>query len=337
MTTFQKNLLRAACLAAVFYLIADAFVFHGPVHRWLRSFHSKEVVARVAGQPISRSQLDRALAERLWLAGKSPASQTAADRRAALDELIDHELLRLQVKEIASQLPVSDGEINERLRRFSSRFESKGVLETAMKSQGIAGEKNFRTRLASQIQQEKYISRRIDPFIRVTDQEARQWFDKNQQSISLPERVEARHIFIPTLDHPSEEARQKLAEALAALTEKKKDFTTLARELSEDPANKDRGGALGWMTRERLPADFAAAVFSLALNQPQLIRTTLGWHLVEVTARKAAEPRTFEQVKPEILAALEAVKRRQATADFRQALRKEAASKIEISQDVLAE
>ena len=108
-------------------------------------------------------------------------------------------------------------------------------------------------------------------------------------------------------------------------------------ELSEDLANKDHGGALGWMTRERLPADFAAAVFSLALNQPRLIRTTLGWHLVEVTARKAAGPRTFEQAKPEILAALEAVKRRQATADFRQTLRKSAASKIEISQDVLAE
>ncbi len=48
-----------------------------------------------------------------------------------------------------------------------------------------------------------------------------------------------------------------------------------------------------------------------------------------VTARKPAEPRTFEQAKPEVLAALEAIKRRQATEDFRKSLRNSEAVKIE--------
>ena len=204
-----------------------------------------------------------------------------------------------------------------------------------MKSQGIANDKDLRDRLAARIRQEKFIALRIGPTIKVTAEEARQWFDENQNSLSLPERIEARQIFIPTLDYPPEEAKQKLTAALAALTDKQKDFPTLAKELSEDPATKDRGGALGWMTRDRLPADFAAPVFSLETNKPTLIRTKLGWHLVEVTARKPAEPRTFEQAKPEIFAALEAIKRRQAVADFRKSLRKLETARIEVFPQVV--
>lgn len=329
-----RSTLRLAIYGAVLaYLVADLLIFNGPLRRTIGSDRSpkQEIVARVAGHPITRSQLDRAVSEKLWLGGNPPADP-ATVRGAALEELIDHELLRLQVKKLDPPLTASDEEINERLRRLVGRFESKGALETAMKSQGIPNERDLRARLAARIRQEKLIALRIGPSIHVTDEEAREWFGENPQSIALPERVEARHIFIPTLDHPPEEAKQKLDAALAELTEKKKDFATLAKEISEDPATKDSGGALGWMTRERLPADFATPVFSLETNQPALVRTKLGWHLVEVTARKSAEPRSFEQAKPEILAALEAIKRRQATKDFRRSLRQERAAEIEISR-----
>ncbi|MES2438321.1 MAG: peptidylprolyl isomerase [Verrucomicrobiota bacterium] len=333
---------------AIVYLLGDLLVFKGPIrHRIdlanpdspaaIAAAKAKGVVARVSGRPISRSQLDRALAERLWLDGRSAGGLTPVDlataRHAALEELIDQELLRLQVRALAPQLSVGDAEIDERLRRLVGRFETKGALETAMKTQGITTEQDLRNRLAARIRQEKLIALRIGPFIKVTDQEALEWFGKNQQSVSLPERIEVRHIFIPTLDHPPEEAKQKLDTALAELTEKKKDFATLAKETSEDPATRDNGGSLGWMTRDRLPADFAAPVFSLGTNQPSLVRTRLGWHLVEITARKPAEPRTFEQAKPGILSALEAVKRREATENLRKSLRKPGTVKIEILQD----
>lgn len=328
-----RSTLRLAIYGAVLaYLVADLLIFKGPLRQSIEAIRQPkpDIVARVAGHPITRSQLDRAVSEKLWLEG-NPAADPATVRGAALDELIDHELLRLQVKELDPPPAVNDEEINERLRRLVGRFESKGALETAMKSQGIPNERDLRARLAARIRQEKLIALRVGESIKVTDEDARKWFDANQQSIALPERVEARHIFIPTLDHPPEEAKQKLDAALVELTEKKKDFDILAKEISEDPATKDSSGALGWMTRERLPADFAAPVFSLETNQPALVRTKLGWHLVEVTARKPAEPRGFEQAKPEILAALEAIKRRQATEDFRKSLRQAHAAEIEVS------
>jgi parvulin-like peptidyl-prolyl isomerase len=340
MFPIDKSTLRLAILGAgIAYLAGDIFLFNGPIQRIIANYRSPkpDIAARVSGQPITRSQLDRAVSEQLWLQGKSTASLTPTEleiaRKTALDGLIDHELLRLQVKADTRQLSVTDEEIHERVRRLAGRFASKGELETAMKLQGIANEKDLRDRLAARIRQEKLMEQRIGPSIQVSDDEARKWFDENQKTISLPERIEVRHIFLATLDHPPEEAKLKLDTALADLTGKKKDFATLAREISEDPATKDYGGALGWMTRDRLPADFAAPVFSLGTNQPTLLRTRLGWHLVEVTARKPAGPRTFEQAKPEILAALEAVKRQQATEDFRKSLRQTEAAKIEIFQD----
>ena len=337
MLQFERSTLRLTIYGAILaYLVADLFIFNGPLCITVGGdrLPKPEIVARVAGHPITRSQLDRAVSEKLWLEG-NPAADPVTLRATALEDLIDHELLRLQVKELDPPLTASDKEINERLRRLVGRFESKGALETAMKSQGIPNERDLRERLTARIRQEKLIALRTGPSIHATDEEARKWFDAHQQSIALPERVEARHVFIPTLDHPPEEAKQKLDAALLELTEKKKDFATLAKEISEDPATKDSGGALGWMTRGRLPADFAAPVFSLETNQPALVRTTLGWHLVEVTARKPAEPRGFEQAKPEILAALEAIKLRQATADFRKSLRQSHAAEIEISPEKL--
>ncbi len=341
MTSTGKSALRLAVFGAIMaYLAVDLFILKGPVFRTTDRYRTPEagLAARVSGQPITRSQLERAVGEELWLQGKSTCSATPAEletaRKAALDGLIDHELLRLQVKAGPLQFSVTDEEIHERLRRLVGRFESKGALETTMKSQGIASEKDLRERLAARIRQEKLIEARIRPSIQVTDDEARKWFDEYKKTLSLPERIEVRHIFLPTLNHPPEEAKQKLDAVLIELTGKKKDFATLAREISQDPATKDRGGALGWMTRDRLPADFGAPVFSLSANQPTLLRTRLGWHLVEVTGRKPAEPRTFEQAKPEILAALEAIKRRQATEAFRKSLRQANAAKIEIFQNV---
>jgi peptidyl-prolyl cis-trans isomerase D len=339
----KTTLLAGLCCVTIIYLAGDLCLWHGPLRRQLERAtpRDRQVVARVCNFPITRSQLERAVRERLWLEGKAIESLTPDKRKsvraAALDDLIDHQLLRVKAMANASQLTVSDAEIDGCLLRFGGRFESQDAMASAMKSQGIASERALRARLAARIQQEKYVESRIGPIARVSDTQAQQWFDANRRHLTIPERVEARHIFIPTLECPPDEAKAKLEAALADLTANHKDFATLARELSEDPATKDHGGSLGWMTRGRLPADFATPVFQLALNRPTLVRTRLGWHLVEVTGRMPAEPQTFEQAKPEILAALEAVNRRQAVTEFRAALRRSEAPNIEVFHDTLAE
>jgi parvulin-like peptidyl-prolyl isomerase len=353
MTKLGKFSLRLGIYGVVFvYLTCDLHYCGGPLSRRIRKAgtsspqaiaraRAKGDVARVYGYYINRSQLERAVQERLWREGKTLAGLSPQNRKliryAALEELIDHELLRVKVGVNTFDLLVSADEINERVRRFSERFSSKDELATALAAQGIGSEQDLRERLAARIQQEKYVELRIGPLAEVTAEDARKWYEENRQHLGNPQRVEARHVFIATLERNPDEVKQILVTALADLTTKTKDFATLAGELSEDSATKDSGGALGWMTRERLPADFAEQLFALPLHQPSLVRSKLGWHIIEVTASQPAEARSFEQVMPEITSALTSVRRRQAATDFRNSLRKFEVKNIEIYRDLVDE
>jgi parvulin-like peptidyl-prolyl isomerase len=319
------------------YLAADLTVFKGPLSRSIGhkvTADSHDVVARVDPTSIHRSQLERALLVQLWSEGKSLTTLSSAEltaaSSAALDGLIDGELLRQQLEAAPEPPSVSEDEIDARIRRLASRFESKTTLETAMQSQGIPHEAALRQWIKSQLLQQKWLEIQIDPETEVSEQQALDWYTAHRVELSLPQRIQLRHVFLPTLDHPSAEAEATLAAALIELSAGRKNFATLASELSEDPATKDRGGELGWMSRERLPADFAATAFALADHQPTLIRSKLGWHLAEITARKPPELPSFEQARAEIIAALSAIKRHVAINRFRQNLRANAAARIQV-------
>jgi parvulin-like peptidyl-prolyl isomerase len=311
----------------VVYLLAD-LSFHGPVgHRLallrpgspdsIAKARAEGVIARVYFQPIHRSQLERAIREK-----GCPPEQ-------ALGELIDDQLLRHRLED-EKGLSVTPAEIDEAFRRFSLKFETPEDLATALKAEGFPNESALRERLEHTILLEKLITRHTAEVTKVSDDEARAWFGKHAAELATPERLQARQVFLATLDREPAEARQKLDAALADLTAKKKTFEALVAELTEDDGSKPRAGDLGWMTRERLPADFVLPLFGLEKAKPTLIRTKLGWHLVEVTDRKPATPADFDKVKPEIIAALEAKKKAVSIDRFREELRAEAAGKIEI-------
>ena len=351
MRTFTKFSLRfVAYLLVLGYLAGDLYVFNGPLNKRIQASNPNSlesiaeakangVVARVFNHHITRRQLEYAIHERLWLEGKKLSNLRPEKKKlvtyAALGDLIDHELLRVKVAVNTKQLPVSDAEIDARLQRFVGRFETKGHLESAMKSMGIMDENSLRNRIAARIQQEKYVAMRVDPLVMVSEQEISEFHETHRQKLAVPERIRASHIFISTLGKPSEEAKKTLARALSDLTAKTKKFTTLAKQLSDDTATKGKAGDLGWMSRARLPADFAESVFSLPKDSPTLVRTKLGWHLVIVTDRKGAKLRDLDECRQDIIDALTATKRHQAVSDFRSALRRFETAKIDIFHDLL--
>lgn len=335
---------------ALFYLAGDLLLLKGPLYqrllqtrpdsgKSLAAFRARGAVARVYHHPILRAQLDRAVAERLWLEGKTATDldprQLKLVRYAVLNDLIDHQLLRVKVKANGAEFPVSEAEIDAAVERFRARFSSREELDQALKHEGIDTEQEFRFRLAAGIQRGKYLESRLAGAFEVGEQEAREWFYEHAKSLARPERLRVRHVFVATLERDPAEAKAVLTEALGKLERKEQEFARLAAELSEDEASKTRGGDLGWISRERLPADFTAPLFKLATAKPALVRTKLGWHLAEVTDRKPAEARTFDEAKAEVVAALQAAKRRQAAAAFRAQLRKNAAAQINVFHDAM--
>ena len=336
--------LHAAVWAAgLLYLAGDLWTFEGPAKRWLTGFRpdsprsiakakASGVVARVEFHPITRSQLDRAMRERLWLQGrdesKVPAGDRSALRRRVLDELIDELLLRIEANRRGMEVKATEPEIERAFQRFAARF-GEGELDTALHGQGL-DRAELRQRLAARLEQEKVLELCLGDTGKIEEAEAREWFAGHAAELAQPERLQARHVFLATLERNPDDAKRALDQALADLNAGKKDFAVLASEWSDDEATKAKGGELGWLVRDRLPADFADAVFALPEHSPALVRTTLGWHLVEVTAKQPAKPRTFEEAREEVVTALETVKRGKAVAAFRSALREREAGRIEV-------
>jgi peptidyl-prolyl cis-trans isomerase D len=97
----------------------------------------------------------------------------------------------------------------------------------------------------------------------------------------------ANHILIKpkgTTDADKKEARMKAQKILNDL-KSGGDFAAQARESSEDASNATRGGDLGWFDDNTMVKPFSDAVFGARKKGllPNLVETTFGYHIIEIT------------------------------------------------------
>jgi len=79
------------------------------------------------------------------------------------------------------------------------------------------------------------------------------------------------------------------------------DFGDLALIHSLDTSSKDKGGDLGWITRDRLATDLTQVLFSTETGErTEIFKTDAGWHIADVTQRRAPQGQDYESVKPKI-------------------------------------
>lgn len=334
----------------VLYLVCDFFLFSGPLKRELRRMFptqedkidqavSQGICARVYNAPIYLGQVERRVQERLWRTGRDPGKVSDAEeqmlRWLALDELIAEALLRIKVRVNIEEARVAEAKIDAELASFVSRFDSPGELDLALTAQGIESREELRLRIQARLEQEKYVLSKIRASIAVSEDEARQWYERHQNELTTPECRQVRHIFLATLSRSSAAAKESLMAHLTAIQAGQSDFGEVAAMISEDERSKLLGGELGWMRKDRLPDDFAAHAFSVSANTPSLIPTRIGWHIIEVTGIRPAELQPYEMMRDEIMAALSDQRRKQAIDQYRHQLRLLNHEKVEIYSQVM--
>src|SRR5215469_9271863 len=145
---------------------------------------------------------------------------------------------------------------------------------------------------------------RVKELLAKDEARVRAAYEQHPDRYHQHEQVHARHIlFKLAKDAPPAqvEATRKKAEAARERLASGADFAALARELSDDPGSKDKGGDLGFFPRGQMVPAFDQAAFSLEpgkLSEP--VRTDFGFHLLRVEERRPAEDRTYEQVREEL-------------------------------------
>lgn len=140
--------------------------------------------------------------------------------------------------------------------------------------------------------------------LKVTDEEAKAYFDKNQAS--LPEKRRVAHILIAFeqgADQAAKAQTKKKAEALLAKVKAKPaDFATLAKENSQDPGSAQNGGDLGFFAKDgTMVKPFEDASFSLKKDEiSALVETEFGYHILKVLE----VGQTFDSQKAQIIETL---------------------------------
>ncbi|MEM7147153.1 MAG: peptidylprolyl isomerase [Verrucomicrobiota bacterium] len=305
------------------YLVVDLFIVHGPLRRRLDAntpnspaAHSaakkNQWVARVNGVPITATQLNRAVAVSNYKRGVNTDTLSSKNfqinRLAALGELIEDQIVASYAQNYPGE--ISEEQLDTELERFENQFASEEQLKLHLQEQKI-DPSNLRNHIADHVRQIAYLENRIKPGILVTEDETREWFEQNKNSTNIPEIVRARQIFLSTVGNDTPERKQLINDIHRQLTAGEKSFEELAQTHSEDDRTKDQGGDLNYFSRSRLPEAFTTPVFALEIDEISTpFQTPIGWHIVQLTDRKAPRVTAYEDVRDEVRALLESEKRK---------------------------
>jgi peptidyl-prolyl cis-trans isomerase D len=143
---------------------------------------------------------------------------------------------------------------------------------------------------------------------KISDVQLQQEYRDNIDSYRTPERVMVRHILIKTQGTPKEDAAKLKAKAenILAQLQHGGNFAELAKQNSDDPGSKEKGGELGWIVRGQTVPNFEKTAFSLKPGQLSgLVETEYGYHIIQLEDKQAAHTQTFDEVKPQIMAELQ--------------------------------
>lgn len=165
----------------------------------------------------------------------------------------------------------------------------------------------------------KLIDMEINKNLSVSGDELENYYKSHQDEFVEPERLRASHILVSDMDAAKEILKD---------IKNGRDFAELAREKSIDPSNIN-GGDIGYFTKGQMIPDFEDACFKLKPGEiSDIVKTSIGFHIIKLTDRIPAKHKSFEQVKEDTRDALLTRHRKSNFDSLMESLRKSARIKI---------
>jgi PPIC-type PPIASE domain len=283
------------------------------------------VTGALLGEFLSRTPTAHRLVGRLFHRGKLIAVVSHRGVFQAPGEspiqLIADEVLRVW----ASRRPIDNHRLARVMFALRCQFGDDKTFAAALRENGIS--KRQLTRMAAAtIRSESWIEEKLPSEMSVTEDQARQYFQKRQADFAQPLRIRPRHIFMAAPQGtPNLEEKRAAMQEIVARVNGGEDFAALAAAVSEDEATKARGGDLGFIASNRVPPEFWGALETRPVNAPAaFVQSHLGFHAVQVMEMQPARQMTFEEARPEIEQLLAAEKRRGAVKAMRDQLAEQA-------------
>lgn len=288
------------------------------------------VVARVGNDIITSADIDEAVAP--VLEAMTPQERVSPEgmqklaeaRKNVLDNMIEQKLVILAAKDgpkgyadaakdnktIKNPFLPDETEVETEMEKVfdqtRQRFPDEDDFEAALGKEHLSVPE-YRDRLRQRVRDEMTFDRmekikeqEYRPSLRVTDDEARAYYDQNKSQFFQGAEVNLRHILFP----PTDEARaQHFLKVLKAKSPKdqKSAFIDLARKYSADAPTKDQGGLLGWIQKGQSWPEIEAVAFPAPDNSlAGPVKTQVGWHLLYIEGHRPGKQLPFAAVKKDV-------------------------------------
>lgn len=225
---------------------------------------SEKIIVETDAGDVTEDELNEALKEQY---GKK-----------VLKDLILNKVIASEAEKIG----ISEDEIQSEIEFLKNNIgvSNEDQFYEVMEREGVSGEEDLHKLVMNHL----VMQHRIGLVGEATDEELLDEYEKG-------ETVEASHILV--------ENEETALEVITQLQEGQ-NFRDLAKEYSQDPGTKEKGGNLGSFRRGTMTPPFEEAAFSLDINEiSEPIQSQFGYHIIKTTGRTPFED-GFTEVREQL-------------------------------------
>lgn len=179
----------------------------------------------------------------------------------------------------------------ETKQAFIKEIVARKILDEQAKKAGIAKDKTVAQaldNLSAQFLRQEFLIKKAEETITEDSTKAR--YNELTEMVDGKEEFKVRHILVSD-QAKAQDIRNKISSGALS-------FEAAAREFSKDSSSAKQGGQLRTYVPGQLNKDFEAAAAKLQPNQiSEPVKTSFGWHIIQLEERKPAKAAAYEQAK----------------------------------------
>jgi parvulin-like peptidyl-prolyl isomerase len=303
--------LHVLCLLILFFIVSCDKI----------GIFSRPYVATVNGARIYLDDYQLRLNQKMSMLSKdislNQPNYTKRFEEEILDAMITEKIMYLRAQELNISIGATELEdkINEIKKDYGEDFSHLLAQENVRYEQ-------WKEDLKKEMFMQKLIAVDVNARIRVSEDEAEDYFNEHRNNYKAESRVRVAQIVVRDLAKAKEVAARLNAGG---------DFAKIAAEISIGPEAR-RGGDLGFITRQIMPEPLDETIFNLPANKiSPVVQSPYGFHIFKVLEIKPAGIRNFAEIKENVIADIRAHKEDAAFISWLEALKIKAVIKKETS------
>ena len=258
-------------IAAVIIIAVGVAVFRTPAPAPVVNQTVNEVAATVNGEPIYVKDIEDQYSR------LDPVMQKVYTKETLLNQTIDEVLLVQEAKKL--QIAVNPDEVKTEVDNFKRQNQlTDQQLNDVLTKQNLTLD-DLQKLIEKRLMVRDLLNVSILQNITISDLEIKDYYDKNQDKFTQPEKVKVQHILIMIKDNVTEQmARTKIDQVASMLNDT--NFCDLVKAYSDDTGSLATCGIYTFGAGEMV-IEFENASFNLDINKTTIVKSIYGFHLIK--------------------------------------------------------